>query len=106
MKIGKFVGAVILLLISAALTYIAYSFSGNVAAMQGTEKLSLIVVLPLLIILYIFICGSLLSGFLAAILSIFSESKTIKIISIILSVLYVGLVGLNVALAINVFGAI
>ncbi len=106
MKIVKFVSAVIFFVISAALTYIAYSFSGNVAAMQGTEKLSLIVVLPLLIILYIFLFGSLLSGFLAAILAIFSESKTIKLISAILSVLYVGLVGVNVALAINVFGAI
>ena len=103
-KIGSFIGSIVLFIASTILSLLTYTLSDNLANITGAAALSLIAIVPLLIIFFMLLIVTLISGTITAIRTLQSDVKAIRIISIVLIVLYVALIVFNAIFAIKVFG--
>ena len=83
-KIGSFVSAIITIIIAVLVGYLCYQLNLSNAGVEGVQKLSLIVTLPIAIIFYVLLFGLIASSVIASFMAIFSDVKAIKIISICL----------------------
>lgn len=101
-KIGSFILAIVLTLISGFLVYICYQLNLSLIA-EGWAKLSYIVTIPLYFVFYALLFGLTTAGLISSIKAIFSSSKFIKITSIILLILSIAILTMAVLLAINLF---
>lgn len=98
MKIGKFIYSIIVTTIIAILLFVIYkAFNGTVKP-KGLENLGKIIIIPLLVIVGLILYLMQLSATVTSFLAIFSINKAIKIISIILVIINVGLVVMSVLL--------
>lgn len=100
-------GALISTIITTIISAVGLSFSGylnynviNTPDSVGTA-LSMIVIIPLIIILYITLFGLLLSSLITSIRGMFKSSKAIKIMSIIFFILTIALIVLYVIFGIQ-----
>mgnify|MGYP007004249775 CR=1 FL=1 len=98
MKIGKFIYSLIVTTIIAILLFVIYkAFNGTVKP-KGLENLGKIIIIPLLVIVGLILYLMQISATVTSFLAIFSISKPIKIISIILVIINVGLVVMSILL--------
>ena len=102
-RIGSFILAIVFLVVSGGLTALNYGITSQIP--NGVAgALTLIVFIPLMIIFFLIELSAILSGTAYSIRAIKSDSKAIRITSIIILVLLIGLIGLNVIFGIQVFG--
>ncbi|GEM_PF-5664182 len=98
MKIGKFIYSIITTIIIAILLFTIYkAFNGTVKP-KGLENLGKIIIIPLLVIVGLILYLMQISATVTSFLTIFSFNKAIKIISIILTILNIGLIVFSVLL--------
>lgn len=83
-KIGSFVSAIITIIIAVLVGYLCYQLNLSNAGIEGVQKLSLIVTLPIAIIFYVLMFGLVVSSMITSFMAIFSDIKAIRIISICL----------------------
>lgn len=83
-KIGSFVSAIITIIIAVLVGYLCYQLNLSNAGVEGVQKLSLIVTLPIAIIFYVLMFGLVISSMITSFMAIFSDIKAIRIISICL----------------------
>ena len=101
MKTVRFIIGIVTFILSCFGAYMCYSVSGNMLSAEGWELLGWIFSIPILIIIYLIEFGLILSTLWSFVKTIGSESRAIKIISIILLVLTIALtvfMGYNVVL--------
>lgn len=105
MKIVSFVWGAISFVLSVLMSGLCYNVYSSIKEnSSGAAAISLIATIPLLIILYIALIGFLLSAVVSSVKAIFSDSKAIKALSIILVVLEVCVTVFNVFVALNFLG--
>ena len=104
MKIAGFVWGIITFVLSILLSGICYTVYTSIQETSGVAAISLIVTVPLLIILYIALLGFLTSAVISTVRALFSISTAIKIISIILLILEVGVAVFDVIVALRILG--
>ena len=98
MKIGKFIYSIIVTTIIAILLFVIYkAFNGTVKP-KGLENLGKIIIIPLLVIVGLIVYLLQISATVTSFITVFSINKAIKIISIILVIINVGLVVMSVLL--------
>jgi ABC-type nitrate/sulfonate/bicarbonate transport system permease component len=61
-KIGSFISAIITIIIAVLVGYLCYQLNLSNAGMEGVQKLSLIVTLPIAIIFYVLLFGLIVSS--------------------------------------------
>lgn len=98
MKIGKFIYSIIVTTIIAILLFVIYKAFNGAVKPKGLEKLGKIIIIPLLVIVGLILYLMQLSATVTSFITIFSTNKAIKIISIILTVLNIGLIVFSVLL--------
>ena len=101
-RIGSFISSIITILLSLIALYLCYKFNQTITNVEGIEKISFVVTVPILIFFYIFLFGFCLSGIITSMRAIFSESKVIKILSIILLIIALAVTTLSVMLLVQV----
>lgn len=84
MKIGKFISAIISLALALTLELLIYRYLHNTGTFTGVKKLSAILLIPLMVLVFLFLYSTLITCCGCSISALFSSSKAIKIISIIL----------------------
>lgn len=98
MKIGKFIYSIIVTTIISILLFVIYKTFNGAVKPKGLENLGKIIIIPLLVIVGLILYLMQLSATVTSFLTIFSTNKAIKIISIILTVLNIGLIVFSVLL--------
>ena len=83
-KIGSFISAMITIIIAVLVGYLCNQLNLSNAGIEGVQKLSLIITLPIAIIFYVLLFGLIVSSVVTSFMAIFSDIKAIKIISICL----------------------
>ena len=91
MKTVKFILGIVTFILSCFGAYMCYSVSGNILSAKGWELFGWIFSIPILIMIYIIEFGLLVSTLFRFINTIGSESKAIRIISIIMLILTIAL---------------
>ena len=81
-RIGSFLTSIVSLILACLMLYLVNDI--GLANMDGIERLSLIVTVPIIIIFYCVLGAFCLTSIIYSIRSISSSSVTIKVISIIL----------------------
>ncbi len=81
-RIGSFITAIVSLTLACLMLYLLNDI--GFANMNGVERLSLIVTVPIIIVFYCVLAAFCLSAIISSTRSIKSNSVTIKVISIIL----------------------
>lgn len=96
-RVFSFISAIVTLIISSVLLYICYeiSFTSN---LEGLAQLSYIILIPIYILLFVALFGTSTASVFSSIKAIGSESKAIKIISIILLICALAVVGMGLFL--------
>ena len=102
MKIGSFIGSIISAVISLALTTIVYVLGADIIGATGLKEFASIVMYPLLILVYVLLLGSLTSGLITSVIAIFASATYVKVTSILLLLLFVGLTVFNVIYGVQI----
>lgn len=93
-RIGNFVTSIVTLLVASFLYYLLRDLT--VVDHEGLKALSLVVVWPVYLIIYLLSFGVCLTSIINSIKSLTSHLGVIKVLSIILLILGVALIGLNI----------
>lgn len=105
MKIFGFIWGIISFVLSVLISGVCYNVYTSIKETSGgVAALSLIATVPLLIILYIILIGCLMSAVITTIRAMFSESKFIKVVSVILIILEVALLVIDVFVVLRFLG--
>lgn len=99
MKVKSFVTSIIMLIISAVLVAMLWSMNlqfKDAVNSSSTGGLIMVVFLPIGIIVALLTLSSCVSGLTSSIMACFSDSKSIKILSIILLILTLAVIGFAV----------
>lgn len=91
MKIGKFISTVISIALAVTLEVIIYKYL-NTGAFTGVKKLGAILLVPISVIVFLLLYSSLITSGVCSISALFSSSKVIKIISVILLLVSIALI--------------
>lgn len=103
-RIGSFILAIVFLVVSGGLTALNYGITSQVPnGLAGA--ITMIVFIPLMILFLMINAASIFTGTTYSIRAIKSDSKAIMIISIIMLVIFIGLLGLNVYFGVKIFAA-
>lgn len=105
-KIGSFIGSIVLFIVSAALSVLIYSISESIPTEGIVGAIGMLLFIPLAIMFFLLLISSLITGTVAAIRAVMSEIKAIRIISIIIIILYVGLIIFNALLGFQIFSTL
>lgn len=105
MKIGAFISTIITFIIAAAATYVIYVFT---AGAEGDEwaGLKTVVMLPVALVVYIILAGTLVGTLITSINGAFSQILAIKVICIIILALTTGLIVFNAIHVVSAYNKI
>ena len=102
-KVGSFIGTIISTVIGLVLTVLTYVLGSDYLGLNGIAEIGKVVIFPLLLLVYVLLAGSLISGIITGVISIFSNVTYIKITSILLLIFLIALIGFNVTYGVKIF---
>ena len=101
-KLGTLIGTCITSVLAIVMLIICYQYNQSFIEVEGLEKLTYIISFPVLIILYILLFGFSLSTTISAIATMRSESRGIRIIAIIMTLLGITEITLSILLVLQI----
>lgn len=96
----NFILTIVFIVLGGFATYVCWKLNSSIAV-EGLERLSLIITFPICLIFYLLLFSSNFSALINSIKAISSSVKAIKIISIILLILSLVMIGLTAYLVSN-----
>lgn len=102
-RVFSLVWAIVTLILSGVMIYVCHGINASLAIEDGLARLSLVVLIPVVIIIYVIMTGLSVIATTSSIKTMKSDIKGIKITGIILFILSLASIGVSIWTIVDLF---